>query len=272
MRALSLALRASLLRTASISHELAKGEAREAAIRRELRPHIPGRYGLSSGLVVNLAGQESKQQDVIISDEVENSPFMAEGGLTRQPIEAVVATLEVKSVATPEEMRDGVAKALSVAALLGDEPRSTYKPGIGAQLVSSTCLKPFAGLIALRSSSPRESLVKAWAEAHRSDRPWDRSNGLVVIDDFFACWTHADGQLSPVPDPTCSTVAIVDAGEDSLLWFYVLMMFGIQLYPRPTLDVNRYFVAANVDNPSTTYDPGFRWGSSSAQAEPTASQ
>lgn len=242
-----------------IDHRGTKGEAREAAVQAAFRPHIPTRYGLSTGLVVNLAGEQSKQQDVIVSDGIENSPFIAEGGITMQPIEAVVATLEVKSVATPEEVRDGVEKAMSVAALLSDEPRSTYRPGIGAQLIHGTCLKPFAGLVALRSSSTRDSLLEAWATAHVPERPWDRSNGLVVVGEFFASWANDDGHWVPLGDPTASKIVYAEAGDDAILMFYVLLMLGIQVYPRPALDLNRYFQAAELDYPMGTFDPEIEW-------------
>jgi hypothetical protein len=79
MRALGAGLTAAVQRTAQIEHALTKGEARETALREQLRPHIPKRYGVSSGIVVNLAGEQSRQQDVIVSDAVENPPFIAEG-------------------------------------------------------------------------------------------------------------------------------------------------------------------------------------------------
>jgi Domain of unknown function (DUF6602) len=221
MRALGAGLTAAVERTAQIERASTKGEAREAAVREQLRPHIPERYGVSSGIIVNLAGQQSRQQDVIVSDAVENPPFIAQGGIEVHPIEAVVATLEIKSIATPAEMVDGVEKALSVASLMSDDPRSTYKRGRGTQLLQSTSLKPFAGLVALESSSTRESLLEAWAGAHVRDRPWDRSTGLVVIGDFFACWANPDGQMTPLADPICSTIAYVEAGEDSMLMFCI---------------------------------------------------
>ena len=226
MRALGAGLTAAVERTAQIEHALTKGEARQAAVREQFRPQIPKRYGVNSGIVVNLAGAQSRQQDVIVSDAVENPPLIAEGGIEVHPIEAVVATLEIKSVATPEEVVDGVEKALSVAGLMSDEPCSTYKRGRGTQLMQSTSLKPFAGLVALRSSSTRDSLLQAWAGAHIRDRPWDRSTALVVLGDFFACWAYADGMMVPLADPTCSKIAYVEAGEDAMLMFYVLMMLG----------------------------------------------
>ena len=44
-----------------------------------------------------------------------------------------------------------------------------------------------------------------------------------------------------------------------MLMFYVLMMLGIQLYPAPDLDLNRYFEAANLDYSVETYDPAIDW-------------
>ncbi len=87
--------------------------------------------------VVNLAGERSKQQDVTISDAIEASPFIAEGGINVHPIESVVATLEIKSVARPQEMKDSVEKALSVGGLISDTPR--------APTSEASALRPYEG-------------------------------------------------------------------------------------------------------------------------------
>jgi hypothetical protein len=196
---------------------------------------------------------------VIISDAIYCPPFIAEGDLATHPIEAVVATLEVKSIATPGEVANGVEKALSVAGLLPDTPRATYRPEKGAQLVRGTSLKPFSGIVALSGSSSRETLLHAWARAHVPNRPWDRSNALVVVGQFLACWMNPTGQMIALADPTCSTIGYVEAGDDAMLMFYVLMMLGIQLYPAPALDLNRYFEAADLDFPVQSYEPGIEW-------------
>lgn len=267
MHALSSELVASVKRTEQLEHNLTKGELREDALRNGLRPHIPRRYELTSGIVVNTDGAQSKQQDLIVSDGVENPSFIASGGLAGssagvQPVEAVVATLELKSVATGPLVEDGVGKALSVAALLPDGPRSAMKPGIGAQLVKTTQFKPFAGFVALSSSASRDTLLSAWTSTHEQRRPWDRLQAIAVVGDFFACWANEDGHWAQLSYPGADRIAVVSAGDDSLLLLYILMMLGIRDYPAPTLDLSKYAEAAGIEPAVELLDPGVNWAAS----------
>ncbi len=80
-----------------------------------------------------------------------------------------------------------------------------------------------------------------------------------MLGEFFASWANDDGQWVPLADPTCSKIAYADAGDDSMLMFYVLMVLGIQLYPAPMLDLTSYFVAANSQREVGIYEPGITW-------------
>src|SRR4051812_5022271 len=97
MRELSANLSTAFRSTALLNHRLTKGEAREAAISRLLRPYIPGRFGLSSGEVINVHGGVSRQQDVIVVDQLNGVPLLSFGDVGVHPIESVSACLEIKS-------------------------------------------------------------------------------------------------------------------------------------------------------------------------------
>ena len=251
MRALSRDLSTSLERTAGVGHNLTKGELREVDLRTAFRPHIPSRFELTSGVIVNSSGGQSKQQDVVVTEAVETPSFIASGGLTVQPIEAVVATIEVKSVATPTTVADSVEKGLSVAALLPDEFRATYRPRIGAQLVRGTMETPFAGTVALTSDASRESLVDAWATAQRDVQLHNRCNALVVIGDFFACWADQNASFAAITGhPDATKVARNDAGEDAMLSFYILLMMALTQYNVPMLDLVKYLDEAGLGHPN----------------------
>ena len=62
-----------------------------------LRPYLPARYAVSSGLIVDLHGTESRQQDLMIYDGL-GAPVLLD--LDSDKIlfpESVYATIEVKS-------------------------------------------------------------------------------------------------------------------------------------------------------------------------------
>ena len=219
MRALSGSLAASLDKTGVVGHALTKGELREEDLRAALRPHLPGRFELTSGIVVNASGAQSKQQDVIIADSATVPPFIASGGLTVQPVEAVVATLEVKSSATAETVRDGVAKALSVAALLPDTKRKATEVTGGAVKFVSTAAKPFAGILALEARAARDALLQAFANAHPREALPNRCNAIVVPGEFCACWATAEGHLAPLAGADAPKLGATAPSVGGVRWF-----------------------------------------------------
>ncbi|OPY88299.1 MAG: hypothetical protein A4E71_00510 [Smithella sp. PtaU1.Bin162] len=63
----------------AIQHGAVKGAEAELAFRRFLRKHLPQRYKLSSGFVVN-GNSVSSQHDIVVYDDLLNSPLYFEGG------------------------------------------------------------------------------------------------------------------------------------------------------------------------------------------------
>jgi hypothetical protein len=93
MERLSKGLRNSPETSGAIGHALTRGEVRESELIEALRPHLPMRYELAKGEVVDAAGQRSRQQDIIISDALTGTPFLASGGMGVFPVEIVFAVL-----------------------------------------------------------------------------------------------------------------------------------------------------------------------------------
>src|SRR4051812_48937859 len=114
MHALSTSLRGSLVRSESIGHALTKGEVREEDVADALRPHLPVRFTMSSGVVVNTRGEESSQQDILVTDSSISPPFLTAGRLGLHPAETVAAALEVKSTLTSETLTQSVRGGASV--------------------------------------------------------------------------------------------------------------------------------------------------------------
>lgn len=101
--------------TRSISHKPTKGRARESIVLEEfLKPYLPSRYSISTGIIIDSEGHQSKQQDLVIYDEF-NSPILKD--LQSDKLffsESVFAVLEVKSVLANGDVEDIVQKSVSV--------------------------------------------------------------------------------------------------------------------------------------------------------------
>jgi len=81
----------------SLPHAGLKGTAFEGEFNKFLRGYIPASFAISSGIVVDGSGNESKQLDVIIHDALKTPLLFNESGINVIPIECVYAVIEVKS-------------------------------------------------------------------------------------------------------------------------------------------------------------------------------
>jgi Domain of unknown function (DUF6602) len=110
-------------------HKGLRGRAREIFIRDLLRPFINPNFGICTGVVVDSEGGQSSQIDIIIYDKTLLPPILltAEEGII--PCESTLATIEIKSKLTSEELRKSVQNARSVKALRPQfhEPNPTTK-------------------------------------------------------------------------------------------------------------------------------------------------
>jgi hypothetical protein len=80
-----------------IPHESEKGGLRERRVCDFLERHLPDKYGVASGHIIDRLGKVSLQEDIVIFDK-SNSPMLrADDYYQIFPCETVYATVEVKS-------------------------------------------------------------------------------------------------------------------------------------------------------------------------------
>ena len=85
-----------------------RGDVNEAAIRDFLREHLPPRYRVGQGEVIDHFGRFSRQLDVVIADD--EQPFRVDDAVRLMIIEGVTAAAEVKTTLTTAELRDCLEK------------------------------------------------------------------------------------------------------------------------------------------------------------------
>src|SRR2546426_9115632 len=112
------ALRAALeLARGAIDHPTSKGDVSEAQWRKMLAKHLPQRYRVSKGQVVDSRGGISEQMDVIIHDAHYCPLFLHEEGTCFVPAESVYAVFEAKQELDAAYVKAAGAKAASVRRL-----------------------------------------------------------------------------------------------------------------------------------------------------------
>lgn len=95
----------------SLHHGGLKGGEAEKLVGKFLRDHIPRRFDVTGGLVLDPTDNVSKQTDVIIYDALNCPAYRASDTAAVIPSDNVAATVEVKSVLDKNQMRDAFEKA-----------------------------------------------------------------------------------------------------------------------------------------------------------------
>ena len=224
-RALTAALE---LARGAIDHPTSKGDASEAQWRKMLAKHLPQRYRVSKGQVVDSRGRISEQIDVIIHDAHYCPVFLLEAGTCLVPAESVYAVFEAKQQLTAAYVLAAARKAGSVRKLFRTSgvilDRGVEKPG-------RPLTEILAGVLALRSgwvdgldSGFRTALAKL-------DREKRLDLGCVLGAGAFEL--SAKGQLS------------IAGREGALVTFFLRLVHRLQaLGTIPAIEWPPYILAA----------------------------
>lgn len=117
--------------TSMIDHPGEKGTSRENALIKYLRPHIPDKYEMSEGIIVDSQDHQSKQVDVIIHDK-NTTPFLQDTSLSKIiPIECVYSVIEVKSLLTKDTLEQSIKNIQSVRSLYKNTICGDPSPTLG---------------------------------------------------------------------------------------------------------------------------------------------
>ena len=226
-----------------IDHNLTAGEAREEALHQFLIQNLPNRIGISSGFVIDTAGNTSKQIDVIIYDKNYGS-FFTIGGANFFPCEIVIAVGEVKSdVASTDKLYDALDKIKSVKILdrhRGGRTELITGPGLsikGLKYEPLTCYRDqIFGFIFSSKSLKRDNFLKAFKDWRQKEEKRLWPNMACFYDDFFMSYEIQDA-LAPDPN-NAKFIYTTKPGDGSelLLFFLILNNFiNIAHVARPSL-------------------------------------
>jgi len=215
-----------------ITHNLAKGEAREAAVLQDfLGPYLPSRYSVErNGILLDIENKSSKQQYLVIFDAF-LSPILNDfrTGKLFFP-ESVFATIEVKSLLTRDELNDVLEKSISVWELKRTiPPNLILAPSIimPSNQVRTLCIG-FCYESRLTISEARDelrSLQQTMPTAYALSvlcilQDKDGKSGLVVNVS-----PEELGNIVIIPSPA-SRLAIIegDSTGGALLYMYLILM------------------------------------------------
>ncbi len=264
MRAAAEKMLIDFQKTQQIAHSLTKGEAREAVVLETfLRPYLPSRYSISTGIIVDIEGKQSSQQDLVVYDQF-NSPILEDFKSSKFFFpESVFASIEVKSVLTKEELTDAAKKSISVWELKrAVAPNLILAPGL--TIPSSQTLPLCLGFFytsKLSITGARDILRQIREEipgAHSLScvcilKDKDEKSGLVLSMD-----ANELTRVMTVPSAS-SRLGILEynSAGDALLYFYLLLIEHLRSYGAiiPGANLMAYAVAGGMGTPYINIAP-----------------
>lgn len=145
-------LRAELEATRPVGHGTTKGDIGEGRWRNMLIQHLPRRFEVSKGIVVDSRGGQSHALDIIIHDRFHSPAFMDSEDHVYVPAEAVYAVIEVKPEIDKRWLEYAGGKAKSVRALHRTSSAFVMAGGMSTVVAPKPIL---AGIVSLCGWSAR---------------------------------------------------------------------------------------------------------------------
>jgi hypothetical protein len=157
------------------------------------------------------------------------------------PVESVVGTVQVKSVATKPSINDAIHNVASAKRLLAKQPRyglphaGVHQPGFWATTSSF-----FGGALFLSAGSRADELVNTYNETNMQIEPRNRCDALCIVGETAVVWgsprRHGQDHLTFTPDPELADAPLLlKAGEDSVLFFYLVLVEGLRNWITPPM-------------------------------------
>lgn len=245
--------------TEAHTHQGVKGQSRESLLVRDfLRPYLPKRFAIGSGQIIDSTGHVSKQQDIVVFDDM-NYPVLQDNQETKLFFsEQVLAVIEVKSTLDMRAIKDMIEKSTNMASLVRRSSGPIY---IAPNFVFESSSVPvvtlgFAYTSTLSLEGIRQRLESQIAAQGRFDGPSaimvladkTRKPGLVAGID-----RRNIGRLTVVPEST-TVIAQIETSTrgEALLYFYLALMDRIKreglVAPEPDYAV--YAKTAGLTDPS----------------------
>lgn len=190
-----------------ISHALSKGQRREEiVIKRYLEKYLPLKYGISSGIVIDSCGGQSKQQDIIIYDRLNTMRLFGErrddDNQVFIPIENVFAVIEVKSNLTNEEIDDVIEKFESVNVLI--QETVPINPVIS---ISSNYPAPAGFCFAYTAKGQIDARAKRLKEKRLERNYKKHLSGIMILDQGVIQYSENTNVRSINVHPTAPNVS-----------------------------------------------------------------
>lgn len=241
--------------TKSISHKPTKGRARESiVIEQFLKPYLPKRYSVGSGIIIDRNNKESLQQDLVIYDDF-YSPLLQD--LQSDKLffpESVFSVIESKSTLDKSGVNDMFEKSSSVTRLT-----ATFKPKISIApnlIIDSVRIPVLCMGLAFTATKSIDKLRDDFREIKNQNKNTNSLSLICVLkdkDDRAGIILHVNElgldniDIIPLNNSRLAVLEFDDSGG-ALLYTYLILMEHLKNsgIVSPTPDYVKYAEVAGL--------------------------
>lgn len=230
-------------------HAVTTGRLREVLVQQFLRPHLPKTLEVRSGVIVDATGAKSKQQDCVLVDT--RLPLIDVGSNTDALLvaESVVATVEVKSYLSAEELNSTI-EAISQTIRLARSGTQVYRKGPVEMRLPKP--NPILTYIFSYDGASLETLVQTIAKAAN-----ERNDGGVSPDAICVLkkgvllrsplMPVVDGSNVRLPSLKETTLIAQPLVKDALLAFYRRLIDDVMPLRMENIDLDGYYSHGDLE-------------------------
>jgi hypothetical protein len=170
----------------AVQHSGLRGQLRELLAAGLLRPLLPPGFGIATGEIVSAYNNHSPQIDIIVYDRAKVPPLLVDEAIGLVPIEAAIATIEVKSRLTVPELRSAHESAKKIQELPFAPPSDGTK---------HTPLAPLTALFAFASDLTETTELDRYQSEGGAE-----SHGLLQVCVVGRSTFYRNGKGWQIPD------------------------------------------------------------------------
>lgn len=235
----------------TVPHSALKGHEAEKLVRKFLADHLPKRFGVGSGFIIDQRDEISKQTDVVIYDAFNCPTYRVSDDAAIFPSDNVAAVIEVKSRLDKKELEDAFKNIQQTKAL-----SKTTPPDVPFYVKSQTlgCLFAFDSAISMdKVAEHYTSLIRKHGIGHHIDIIVVLDKGIITLSAKLRgfSWNTAiiEGMGGPYAEGSHIGIGNNKLKEDSLDGFLLLLLANL------------------IPFRGMTPHPGFNWQDTASKGE-----
>lgn len=230
--------------TSHIEHMGLRGSSRENVLRKYIKQLLPHKFAVGNGIITDVDGSQSKQQDFFVYDAFNSPVFLHMDTSSIVPVESIYATVEVKSTLTKETLRQSIDNIRSVKELkITVLKNSIYVPNQYNFILGA--------VFAYTSDSEIETVAQNVNDYCGNIPKEFQPSVICILDKGLIVNVKKDGmnQIDIVPSNQTTWGVTKNSKEITFYLFYLIMQHHLNTTTNFPPDLLKYAAATHaIDN------------------------